>query len=210
LRRPNPLAVLALGTAFGLFAWTFRGDRRRFWERMTLTGFVLGNMALANESDLRRMRPRTRDVVLGIGSAAVLYGIFQIGDRLARAVMPRGTKEIGDIYALRMLEPAETIGARLATIIGPAEELFWRGMMQRRIGGIGAAAAYGGAHLVTGNTTLIGAATVAGIYWGLLRAVGMSMPALITSHIAWDIWIFLLAPTEGAEEEITEVDARDP
>jgi hypothetical protein len=26
---------------------------------------------------------------------------------------------------------------------------------------------YGGAHLVTGNATLIGAATVAGIYWGL-------------------------------------------
>jgi len=22
------------------------------------------------------------------------------------------------------------------------------------------------------------------------------MPALITSHVAWDIWIFVLAPTE--------------
>jgi hypothetical protein len=29
----------------------------------------------------------------------------------------------------------------------------------------------------------------------------MSMPALITSHIAWDIWIFLLAPTERKEED---------
>ena len=49
----------------------------------------------------------------------------------------------------------------------------------------------------------IGAATVAGIYWGLLRALGMSMPALITSHVAWDIWIFLLAPTEPEPEEAT-------
>ena len=201
MRRADPLVALALGTAFGLFALTFRGERARFWERMTLTGFVLGNMALANEAELRRMRPRGRDVALGLGSAAILYVIFQIGDRMARAVMPRGAKEIRDIYALRTLGPKEEIGLRLAAVIGPAEELFWRGLVQRRAGGLAAAAAYGGAHLVTGNTTLIGAAAVAGIYWGALRALGMSMPALITSHIAWDIWIFLLAPTEGAEEE---------
>lgn len=201
MRRADPLVALALGTAFGLFALTFRGERARFWERMTLTGFVLGNMALANEPELRRMRPRGRDVALGLGSAAILYVIFQVGDRLARAVMPRGAKEIRDIYALRTLGPKEEIGLRLASVIGPAEELFWRGLVQRRAGGLAAAAAYGGAHLVTGNTTLIGAAAVAGIYWGALRALGMSMPALITSHIAWDIWIFLLAPTEGAEDE---------
>jgi membrane protease YdiL (CAAX protease family) len=200
-RASRGLVALGLASAFGLFALTFRGERARFWERMTLTGFVLGAMAVANEPELRRMRWRGRDVALGLGSAAVLYGIFQVGDRFARAVMPRGSKEIREIYALRTLAPKEEIGARLATVIGPAEELFWRGFVQRRAGGLVAAAAYGGAHLVTGNTTLIGAAAVAGMYWGLLRALGMSMPALITSHIAWDIWIFLLAPTEGAEAE---------
>ena len=207
MRRGNPLTLLALGTAFGLFAFAFRGERRRFWERMTLTGLVLGNMALANEGELRRMKPRGRDLALGVGSAALLYAIFQVGDRLARAVLPRGGREIRDIYALRALAPPEEIALRLAAVIGPAEELFWRGMVQRRAGGLAAAAGYGGAHLVTGNSTLIGAATVAGIYWGLLRALGMSMPALITSHIAWDIWIFLLAPTEGAEEETTDMAA---
>lgn len=202
MTKRDPTLALGLATAFALFALTFRGDRRRFWERMTLTGFVLGNLALGNEPQLRAMKPRTRDVVLGLSSAAVLYGIFQVGDRMARAVMPRGSKEIKDIYALRTIDTPESIGARLGAVIGPAEELFWRGFVQRRAGGVAAAAAYGGAHLVTGNSTLIGAATVAGIYWGMLRALGMSMPALITSHIAWDIWIFLLAPTEGAEEEI--------
>ena len=110
--------------------------------------------------------------------------------------MPKGSQEIGDIYALRSLRPKAEIATRLATVIGPAEERSGAVSCQRRIGALGAAAAYGGAHLVTGNATLIGAATVAGIYWGLLRALGMSMPALITSHVAWDIWIFLLAPTE--------------
>src|SRR5436853_5396331 len=117
--RRSPFAALALGTAFGLFAFTFRGDRRRFWERMTATGFVLGNMALANEAELRRMRPRARDVALGLASAGVLYGIFQVGDRFARAVMPRGSKDIHDIYALRRISPPEAIALRLATVIGP-------------------------------------------------------------------------------------------
>jgi uncharacterized protein len=199
-------AVLAVGVAaaFGLFALTFRGQRARFWERMTLTGFVLGTMALANESELRRMKFGVRDVTFGLGSAAVLYKIFTIGDQIARRVMPRGSKEIKDIYALRTIDPPEEIAARLAAVIGPAEELFWRGFVQKRAGGLAAAAAYGGVHVVTGNTTLIDAAAIAGIYWGLLRALGMSMPALITSHIAWDIWIFLLAPTEGAREDPDE------
>lgn len=199
----KPVTAIGLAMAFGLFAFTFRGARARFWERMTLTGLVLGTMALGNDAELRRLRFRERDVALGLLSAAGLYVIFQGGDRMARAVMPQGSKEIGDIYALRSLRPKAEIATRLATIIGPAEELFWRGFVQRRIGAPGAALAYGGAHLVTGNATLIGAATVAGVYWGLLRAIGVSMPALITSHVAWDIWIFLLAPTEPERDQVS-------
>jgi membrane protease YdiL (CAAX protease family) len=199
----GPVLAIGLGMAFGLFGLTFRGPRAKFWERMTLTGFLLGTMALANDDELRRLRFRERDVALGLLSAAGLYAIFQTGDRMARAVMPKGSQEIGDIYALRSLRPKAEIATRLAAVIGPAEELFWRGFVQRRIGAPGAALTYGGAHLVTGNATLIGAATVAGIYWGLLRAIGVSMPALITSHVAWDIWIFLLAPTEPEQDQAT-------
>lgn len=65
-------------------------------------------------------------------------------------------------------------------------------------GAVLATAAYGGAHLVTGNLTLVGAATVAGAFWGLLAAAGMPMAALIASHVAWDVTIFLIAPTDAA------------
>ncbi len=200
MTKRDPFVVVGLAMAFGLFGLTFRGARARFWERMTLTGLVLGSMALANDAELRQLRFRERDVALGLLSAAGLYAIFQAGDRVARTVMPKGSQEIGDIYALRSLRSQSEIATRLATIIGPAEELFWRGFVQRRIGAPGAAMSYGGAHLITGNATLIGAATVAGIYWGLLRAIGLSMPALITSHVAWDIWIFLLAPTQPEKD----------
>src|SRR2546428_10779617 len=111
--------------------------------------------------------------------------------------MPRAGGEIGDIYALRALRRKEELAARLAFAIGPAEELFWRGFVQRRAGLIATTALYGGAHLVTENLTLVGAATVAGAYWGLLRAFRVPLGALIASHVAWDVWIFLIAPTQA-------------
>ena len=120
------------------------------------------------------------------------------GDTLARQVMPKGGQEIGDIYALRSLRPKDELALRLGLVIGPAEELFWRGFVQGRAGFFAAAALYGGAHVVTRNATLVGAAAVAGAYWGLLRALGVPLGALVVSHVAWDIWIFLVAPTEAS------------
>ncbi|MDE3111430.1 MAG: CPBP family intramembrane metalloprotease [Chloroflexota bacterium] len=162
---------------------------------MTTTGLTLGALALA-AGEAERVRPRKRDVPLGLAIAAGLFAVFQIGDRAARRVMPKGSAEIGDIYALRETAPKEEIALRLAAVIGPAEELFWRGWLQRRIGWLPASGAYAGAHLVTRNATLVGAAGVAGIYWGALAALGVPMTALIVSHMVWDVWIFLIRPTQ--------------
>lgn len=199
----KPLPGLLL--AFSVFTYTFGGPRTQFWQRMTLTGLSLGGFAIASEQSLRRPRVGFRDVLLGVASAAGLYAIFHVGDRLARVVMPRGGEEIGEIYALRSLRPKNEIAARLAGVIGPAEELFWRGHVQRRLiqrlgpmwGTVVACGCYGGAHLVSRNATLVGAASVAGIYWSVLAVFGMPLAALIVSHISWDIWIFLVAPTES-------------
>ena len=202
-RGRGPLLAASLGAAYGAFALTFRGPRVRFWQRMTATGLALGSLALAAEPDLRRLKPKPKDVTLGLAAAAGLYGVFQVGDRMARRIMPTGGEDIDHVYALRQLRPRPELAARLALVIGPAEELFWRGFVQRRLSQSSgpwrsaalASAAYGGAHVATGNLTLIGAAGVAGAYWSALAAAGLSMPALIVSHIAWDIWIFLIAPT---------------
>ena len=190
------LLALGIGAAFAAFGLTFRGPRDRFWDRMTLTGLALGGLALATNRDARRVQIGPGEVALGLATAAGLYGIFRVGDVVAREVMPRGGQEIGDIYALRSLRPKEELAARLGLVIGPAEELFWRGFVQGRAGYLTATALYGGAHIVTENATLVGAAAIAGAYWGLLRAVGVPLGALVVSHVAWDIWIFLIAPTE--------------
>ena len=206
-RRASPVApgaleagLLAAQTAF---AATFRGPRDQFWQRMTLTGLSLGSLAVATSRQAREVRIRPRDVPLGLASAGVLYVTFAVGDRFARRFVPSGDREIREIYTLRTLRPRPEIAARLATIVGPAEELFWRGLVQEALmarygrwpGSALAAAAYGGVHIVTGNFTLVGAAGVAGAHWCALYAAGVPLGALVVSHVTWDVWIFLVQPT---------------
>lgn len=201
---PAPLVWLALVLAFILFGFTFRGPRKQFWQRMTYTGLALGSVSLIAQPQLRKTRFTWNDVLLGLGSAGVLYAIFQIADRMTRKIMPGGARDIDNIYGLDAYRPKQEIAARLAFIIGPAEELFWRGFLQERLMGaygrlVGTAmatAAYGGAHVVTGNLTLIGAATVAGAFWGGMAMLGAPPGALIISHAFWDVFIFLVAPTQ--------------
>jgi membrane protease YdiL (CAAX protease family) len=195
--------VAALGVAAALFAATFRGPRPVFWKRMTFTGAVLGSVALGRQPALRRLRPRVRHLWQGAAVAAGLYGIFRVGDGMARRIMPDGAGDIDAIYGLRQDQDALVIAARLATVIGPAEELFWRGFVLERLargrgrwsGAALAAGAYGAVHLASGNPTLVGAAAVAGAYWSALAAAGVEMESLIVSHVLWDIVIFLVAPT---------------
>ena len=196
-------ALAAVAVAAACFAPTFRGPRARFWNRMTATGFTLGGLALSAEPGLRRLRPRPRHLAEGLAVAAGLYAIFQVGDVMARRIMPNGAGDIDGIYDLRSGQDERVIAARLAAVIGPAEELFWRGFLQGRLGrrrsplraAALASAAYGGVHVASGNPTLVGAATVAGAYWSALAAAGVAMESLIVSHIVWDIVIFLVAPT---------------
>jgi membrane protease YdiL (CAAX protease family) len=208
VRRPrDQLLTAGLGAAYAAFALSFRGPRRDFWRRMTATGLMLGSLALASEPELRRTRPRGRDVATGLASAAGLYGVFLVGDRLVRRLLPRGGEEIGSVYQLRELGRPAELAARLALVIGPAEELFWRGFVNARLarrlgpwpGAAVGALAYAGAHVATGNFTLFGAAGVAGAYWSALAAAGMPMGALIVSHAGWDLLTFLVVPTGPRE-----------
>ena len=206
--RPGTLALaLGLAAAAGVFTVKFRGPRERFWDRMTWTGITLGGLALMTSRRSRAARIRPWHVPLGLLSAAVLYLTFQIGDRFARRYVPAGDSQIREIYALRTIRPRGEIATRLATIIGPAEELFWRGLIQAALmrrfgrwrGAALAAGAYGGVHVTSGNFTLLGAAGVAGAHWCALYAAGVPLGALIVSHVAWDVWIFLVQPTGEIE-----------
>ena len=195
--------MLGLTGAVAAFAATFRGPRDRFWSRMTWTGLGLGGFALLASRPSRRLGLRPWHVPAGLASAGVLYVTFRAGDRFARRFVPGGDAQIGEIYALRRLRPRGEIASRLAMVVGPAEEIFWRGLVQSALmrrygrwrGAALATAAYGGVHVTTGNFTLMGAAGVAGAHWCILYAAGLPLGALIISHVTWDVWIFLVQPT---------------
>jgi membrane protease YdiL (CAAX protease family) len=209
MKKSASLLGFATALAAILFALTFRGPKKKFWDRMTGVGISLGGLSLATQPELRRTKIGIREILLGLGSAGLLYGIFHIGDRAARKIVPNGGNQIEDIYALKRIRPKKELMLRLGLIIGPAEEFFWRGFLQEGLmgyfgrvwGSLMAIAAYGGVHIASGNFTLVGAATVAGAFWGGLYGMGFPLGALIVSHLAWDNIIFLIAPTTKLEEE---------
>ncbi|HZS94210.1 MAG TPA: CPBP family intramembrane glutamic endopeptidase [Chloroflexota bacterium] len=214
-----------IALAAGLWAFIFRSRKGSFWARMALGAGTLAAYSIANTNELRRSRTgdlfrggdlqspapppiKPSDPIVGILSAAGLWLIFQIGDRLARRILPAGENEIEAIYALRGEAPRPIIAALLLTIVAPGEELFWQGMVQRafmgkwgRVRGTAATVgAYGAVHILTGNLTLAAAATTAGAYWGTEYAVEGRLAPTLISHVIWDIWIFLIAPTETGKD----------
>ena len=194
--------LVGMAAAGALWTVAFRG-KRGFWTKMATGVGSLGAYALYANPDLRKTRIRPADVVRGIASAGLLYGIFNVGDRFARKVMPNGAADIDDIYRKRGLTSDPFIAASLALLIAPGEELFWRGLVNRYLaqqlgpvaGNAAGATIYGAIHLVSGNLTLTGAATVAGGFWSLQHLSDARMGPLIVSHIVWDVWIFLVRPT---------------
>jgi hypothetical protein len=194
--------LLGMAAAGGLWTVAFRG-RSGFWAKMAAGVGSLGAYALYANPDLRRTRLRPADVARGVASAGLLYAVFQVGDRFARRVMPNGAAEIDEIYRKRGLAPDRFIASALVLLIAPGEELFWRGLVNRYLaqrlgpvwGNAAGATVYGAIHLVSGNLTLTGAAGVAGAFWSLEHLAQGRMGPLIVSHVAWDVWIFLVRPT---------------
>ena len=132
--RPGALPLLiGLGAATAAFNATFNGPRDRFWSRMTLTGSILGGWAVLTSRPSRRIGIGPWRIMAGLLSAMTLYATFKVGDRFARRFVPGGDAQIRDIYTLRTLRPRAEIATRLALVIGPAEEIFWRGLVQEAL-----------------------------------------------------------------------------
>ena len=122
------------------------------------------------------------------------------------------------IYGMKTGNAPWLISLLLLFIIGPAEELFWRGFIQaslvnrlrrryRRIPQAQASrkaknwafiittAAYTLVHLPSMNFMLIMAALVCGIAWGgLYRLMPKQLPAIVLSHALWDAAAFVWFP----------------
>lgn len=195
--------ALACGLWLVLFSpWT--DGLVPFWPMMVVaTGLLAGTALWLQRRRLRRVLVfRPTDILLGIGLAAVLYGVFWLGRMAAFELFDFAPPEIHGIYDLRAEAPAWLIAALLICWIGPAEEVFWRGFVQERLAGalgpwpglLAAAAVYAGVHVWSFNVMLVVAAGVCGVFWGwLFKKTGRLWPVMI-SHALWDVAVFVLWP----------------
>jgi membrane protease YdiL (CAAX protease family) len=197
------LSLLTLATIpvwIVVFVWT----PINFWYVMALGtgGLALVAAAVAPRAMAERLRFRSSDLVIGLASAAALYGVFLAGRELSTWMLPFASGQIGAVYDNKSLLAPGTIGLLIGLVIGPGEELFWRGFLQReleaRLGRwtayAAATALYGLVHVFTGNVMLVVAALAAGSVWGFLYLRFARLWPCVISHVAWDLAVFLFFP----------------
>jgi membrane protease YdiL (CAAX protease family) len=187
-----------VGLAVAAVAWglLFALGREGFWPRAAAAGATIGAYGLVvRRGDLGDLfRPTVADVALGVVSAILLWVVFWVGDRLVARVLPSLSREVDDLYAVRGEATVRLMPLVLA-VIGPAEEIFWRGLVQARAGIAVALVAYALVHVWERKPILLVAAVVGGAAWGGLFAWTGTLVAPIVSHLLWDLAIIVWFPT---------------
>lgn len=140
-------------------------------------------------------------VLEGLFSASVLYAIFYAGDFLLHLFFPHLAQSVGAVYNFKQGMNVQLIALLIILVIGPGEELFWRGLIQPYLtkrwphwGVPCHVLLYTGVHLPSGNPSLILAAVVCGLFWGLLYSWRRSLITNTVSHVTWDLLVFLIFP----------------
>lgn len=199
------------------------GLELNFWGVMTAASLTLTALAIFF-GGLPQLRADWRELALGVGIAVVLWGVFWAGDKLSQLMFNFARPQVDMIYGIKDGTSPTLIGVLLLCIIGPGEEVFWRGYVQRRLcelfasrqqgvdmqrsnekaavqqraqnwAFVAATAAYTFIHVSSLNFMLVMAALVCGIAWGALyRFMPKHFTAIVLSHAIWDAAAFVWFP----------------
>lgn len=174
-----------------------------FWLTMTAAGITLTLMSAFLGKDFKKQFSLSlKDVLIGLGSAVVLYVVFFLGDFFSKLLFDFAKDQVGQIYMMKEGENPLLLSLLLILLIGPAEEIFWRGYVQRMlepkfgswVALIVTTLIYTLVHIWSFNFMLIMSAMVCGAFWGLLYKYNKNLVTLIVSHAVWDVSVFILFP----------------
>ncbi len=175
-----------------------------FWWMMTASACVLSLIAtFFNPGWWKRVKLTPTNILLGIAIAAALWGIFWIGDKLSQMMFDFARPQVDTIYGMKDGESPWLLTFLMLFLIGPAEEIYWRGYVQQNlserwnpnVGVIVTTAIYALVHAGSFNFMLTMAALVAGAAWGILyRFFPERFSAIIISHALWDVAVFIWFP----------------
>lgn len=175
-----------------------------FWAAMSVSAAILTTLAIVFYG--HRLKKSIwwswTDLGIGLLSAVMLWGVFWLGNYFSTMLFPFAEAQIGGIYGMKSGQNTMVVGLLLLLLIGPAEEVFWRGYVQQRLGEkysvaismVAATAVYTLVHVSSFNFMLTMAAMVCGAFWGLMYCYRKNLLALIVSHAVWDVSVFILFP----------------
>ena len=178
------------------------GWELNFWAVMTMASLSLITCALVFGGKPQGSLAWT-EFVLGAAIAVVLWGVFWLGDKCSQWLFDFARPQVDLIYGIKSGTSPTLIALLLLLVIGPGEEIFWRGYVQRRlserwspnVGFLVATAVYTLIHVPSLNFMLIMAALVCGIAWGgLYRLFPQRFTAIVVSHALWDAAAFVWFP----------------
>jgi len=182
--------------------WT--GSHINFWYAMSFSALILTTLAiLFSEVSPIAGDWNWKEILLGIGIAILLWGVFWVGDKLSSMMFNFARPQVDLIYDMKSGTSPLLIAILLLFLIGPAEEIFWRGYVQQTLSRCISAnwayilttIVYAIVHIPSLNFMLIMAALVCGIIWGgLYRLFPKHLPAIIISHALWDAAAFVVFP----------------
>ncbi|MBQ0016477.1 MAG: CPBP family intramembrane metalloprotease [Bacteroidales bacterium] len=199
-----PVVLAALLWFYMFSPWT--AGLTNFWVTMAVSGLLLSaiSVVFGREwvEDIKGTR-KVYQVLCGLGIALLLWILFWVGNWASNLLFGFAKYQITSIYAMKVGLPSWLIALLLLLVIGPAEELFWRGYVQRTLvcemgkikGFVITTAVYTLIHVWSFNFMLIMAALVCGVIWGglyLLRPKWFL--ALVLSHAVWDACVFVVFP----------------
>ena len=175
-----------------------------FWWMMTGSAVTLSLLSTwLNPGWHKQINFNLSNVALGILIAVGLWSVFWIGDKLSSLLFDFARPQVDSIYSMKEGESPWLLTMLMLFLIGPAEEIYWRGYIQRKLsekwnpnkGFIVTTLIYALVHAGSMNFMLTMAALVAGLAWGLLyRFFPKYFGAIILSHALWDVAVFIWFP----------------
>lgn len=151
----------------------------------------------------RRCEVRLEECCRRGGIGCCLWGVFWLGDKASAWLFDFARPQVELIYGMKTGENPWLLSILLLILIGPAEEIFWRGYVQNalskrwspNVGFIVTTLVYALVHIWSFNFMLVMAALVVGAIWGLAyRLYPQKLGALIVSHAVWDVAVFVVFP----------------
>lgn len=205
-RYPTQHTLLFLiALAFGLWIWAFAVPMGDFWVKISAAATILATLSrISKTGPAPPIRFTGHAFLIGIAAAGLLYIIFICGRIISLHLFGFAGGQIGGIYAKGTGTPLWVIALLLFFITGPSEEIFWRGYLQAGLqarlgrvkGYVLAVALYAGVHICSWNFMLVGAAAVAGAFWGALYWRTRNLAAVIISHCVWSTVAFTILPLQ--------------